>query len=148
MTLHAVFDHRLPLPENIAHASILTPDLPLSRNMTDHVELQAFNDPTVQQAGEDMIVSSEDKLKANATIGMEAISSSNQSLVQRDEDASWKPSRAEILIVVLLAVLSFMVALDATIIVPALPVRTIRVHLPMTSVDEMTSDDCQSHRGK
>ena len=91
--------------------------------MTDHVELQAFNDPTMLPAGEDMSVSIEDKSKASVTIGAEAIYSSNQSLVQRDQDASWRPGRAEILIVVLLAVLSFMVALDATIIVPALPVR-------------------------
>jgi len=95
-----------------------------------------------------MSVSSEDKLKANATVGTEAICSSTQSIMQRDEDASWKPSRAEILIVVLLAVLSFMVALDATIIVPALPVRTKCLQLPMSFVDETTSDDCQSHRGK
>lgn len=98
--------------------------------MTDHVELQAFNDPTMHPAEEAMSVS-EDQVKASATFGTEAICSSNQSLVQREEDASWKPSRAEILIVVLLAVLSFMVALDATIIVPALPVRTNCLYIPM-----------------
>jgi len=92
--------------------------------MTDHVELQALHNPVDRAAGDDGSLPSEDTLKVNANLETVAISSGAQSLTQRDEDASWRPGRAEILIVVLLAVLNLMIALDATIVVPALPVRT------------------------
>jgi hypothetical protein len=49
--------------------------------------------------------------------------SSNSSNISPDPPSDWKPSRGEWLMIICFMIVSLVVALDATILVPVLPVR-------------------------
>lgn len=49
--------------------------------------------------------------------------------------AEWRPRRQETLIMVTLSLISLMVALDASILVPALPVRSALTLKPLVKLD-------------
>lgn len=49
----------------------------------------------------------------------------DESIKQQAEDLDWKPNTQQIMVMVVLSLISFMVSLDATIIVTSLSVRQL-----------------------